>query len=193
MPAEQKQPFLVYLKNSRTTSANRLFFSYSISQESPFQNDELFLYLTDAMHCLQFHIPSLSQRREDIPALVGLYINSTNIQYGTRVIGLDKAALLTLQNYVWERNVDQLVQTVQELVLHAKASYISNDDVQALLACRPVTLSNSADYQIDLNRSLDDIIQDVVQRVYKMEDMNQTRTAEHLGISRSTVWRILKN
>ena len=45
---------------------------------------------------------------------------------------------------------------------------------------------------IDLQRPLGDIERDIVRTVFREEGMNQTRTAERLGISRSTVWRMLK-
>ena len=45
---------------------------------------------------------------------------------------------------------------------------------------------------LDLNRPLEEIIHEVVMRVYDEENMNQTHTAKRLGISRSTLWRMLK-
>ena len=46
---------------------------------------------------------------------------------------------------------------------------------------------------LDLTRPLSEIERDIVRAVYREEGMNQTRTAERLNISRSTVWRILKD
>ena len=45
---------------------------------------------------------------------------------------------------------------------------------------------------IDLNRPLAEITRDIVLRVYELEGQNQTKTAQHLDISRSTLWRMLK-
>lgn len=190
-PAQQQQ-FMVYLKNSRVSQANRLMFSYTMEQGFD-PKDELYLYLTETMRCLRLHAPALSQRREDIPALVSLYINAVNVQYGTRVIGLTYGAMLILQNHTWTRNVDQLFQFMQDLVISTKTSYISEEQVQALLSREeqpktPVLQETN----IDLDRHLDEIIHDIVLRVYESENMNQTHTAKHLGISRSTLWRMLK-
>ena len=187
----QRQQFRIYLKNSRIANANRLMFSYTAGQDD-FSQDELYLYLTETMHCLQLQIPALAQRREDIPALVGLYINAVNVQYGTQVIGLTHEAMLILQNHVWTRNADQLFQTVRDLVINAKSSYIPEEQVQALFLrtqANPPLLQESS---IDLTRPLDEITRDIVLRVYASENMNQTRTAKRLGISRSTLWRMLK-
>ena len=37
-----------------------------------------------------------------------------------------------------------------------------------------------------------EITREVVLRVYELEGQNQTKTAQHLDISRSTLWRMLK-
>lgn len=191
IPPEQQKEFCLYLKSSRVMRTNRLIFSYTEERGSVPQ-DELYLYLTETVHCLRLKLPPLSQRPEDIPTLVGLYINSINVQNGTRVIGLTHSAMLTLQNQTWARNADQLFQTIRDLVLNAKSSYISQEQVEAQLEREKRKAPPVQDTSIDLDRPLDEIIRDVVLRVYEAENMNQTHTAKRLGISRSTLWRMLK-
>lgn len=186
-----QQQFLIYLKNSCLTQVNRLIFAYTTEQGVE-PSDPLYLYLRETMHCLKLHLPMLSQRPEDIPTLVGLYINAVNVQHGTRVIGLTHDAMLTLQNHSWPRNVDQLVQVVHDLVINANTSYIPEEQVRHLLEQEKHDQPLSQEVGIDLNRPLNEIIQDVVRRVYEANNMNQTHTAKHLGISRSTLWRMLK-
>lgn len=189
--AAQQQEFLIYLKNSHVMQANRLFFSYTTEQACDPQ-DGLYLYLRETIHCLRLHLPMLCQRPDDIPTLVGLYINAVNVQHSTRVIGLTHDAMLTLQNYNWPRNVDQLVQVVHDLAINAKTSYISEEQVWYLLEREKQASPSLQDTGIDLDRPLNDIMRDVVRRVYEAKNMNQTHTAKHLGISRSTLWRMLK-
>lgn len=191
IPTEQQKEFRMYLKGSRVMQTNRLIFSYT-EEHGSVPQDDLYLYLTETAHCLRLKIPPLSQRPEDIPTLVGLYINSVNVQNGTRVIGLTHGAMLTLQNHTWPRNADQLFQTVRDLVVNAKSSYISEEQVEALLEREKRKAPPIQETSIDLDRPLDEIIHDVVLRVYEAENMNQTHTAKRLGISRSTLWRMLK-
>ena len=124
--------------------------------------------------------------------MTSLYINSVNVKNGTRVIGLTNNAMLMLQNHVWERNVDELHQAVHTLVVSAKSSYISEEQVDELLNQERLKKMKDSSPGIDLSRSLDEITRDIVMRVYEEEHMNQTHTAKRLGISRSTLWRMLK-
>ena len=190
-PAEQRHQLRIFLKASRIATSNRLLFSYTAEPGEALQ-DDLYLYLAETLRCLQLHIPPLSQRREDIPTLVGLYINAVNVQHGTRVIGLTHGAMLALQNHTWHRNADQLFQTVRDLVVDAKTSYISEEQVQSQLSKKQQNAPVLQESSIDLDRPLDEITHDIVLRVYEAENMNQTRTAKRLGISRSTLWRMLK-
>ena len=188
---EQRRRLLIFLRDSYTSQANRLFFSYTWPQGADI-HDELYLYLTETMNCLQLQLPSLNQRREDIPVLISLYINAINIQYGTRVVGMTQGAILLLQNHSWTRNINELFHVVTTLMVETKSSFISEEQVMHLLEREKRELSVSQENSIDLSRTLDEITKDIVQRVYRIENMNQTRTAKHLGISRSTLWRMLK-
>lgn len=180
-----------YLKNA-PPNLNRLYFSYSNNKKYSIQED-LFLFLTDVLHCLRLKLPGLDKHREDIPAMVSLYINAVNIAHGTRVVGFTHEAMLVLQNMVWTRNAEQLFGAVQNLVTSADTSYISENRVKGILSLPSKAKADHYEASIDLSRSLDEITRDIVLQVYASENKNQTRTANRLKISRSTLWRILKN
>ncbi len=181
---------LDYLEGSHTLSANRFLVSYS-GDAGRYSHDPIYAFLSETVHALRLRLPPLSRRRDDIPTLVTLYINATNVRFGTRVIGLTREAMLLLQNFPWPRNIDQLVKCVQELVVNADSSYISEAQVRAVLDREKAPPSAAAE-GINLNRPLAEITRDIVMRVYELEGQNQTKTAQHLDISRSTLWRMLK-
>ena len=181
---------LDYLEGSHTLGANRFLISYS-GDAGQYSRDPIYAYLSETVHALRLRLPPLSRRRDDIPTLVTLYINATNVRFGTRVIGLTREAMLLLQNFPWPHNIDQLVKCVQDLVVNADSSYISEAQVRAVLD-RETTTPSAAAEGIDLNRPLAEITRDIVLRVYELEGQNQTKTAQHLDISRSTLWRMLK-
>lgn len=181
---------LDYLEGSHTLSSNRFLVSYS-GDAGRYSHDPIYAYLSETVHALRLRLPPLSRRRDDIPTLVTLYINATNVRFGTRVIGLTREAMLLLQNFPWPRNIDQLVKCVQELVVNADSSYISEAQVRAVLDREKAPPSSAAE-GINLSRPLAEITREVVLRVYELEGQNQTKTAQHLDISRSTLWRMLK-
>jgi DNA-binding protein Fis len=188
---EQRILLKTFLKSSSGFKLNRLFFSFTLGSSFN-EHDELYLYLIESLSCLILHIPPLRKRQTDIPILAGLYVNALNISLGTQVLGFTPDAMLILQNFSWERNIDQLMRIVRELVITARTSYISATSVQSVLVRERDRKYISNQSSINLNGSLDKIMREVVRAIFEEEKGNQTKTAKRLGISRSTLWRMLK-
>lgn len=74
----------------------------------------------------------------------------------------------------------------------SKSSHISLSTIQMLLGDLQETGRDSASNGLDLNKTLEEINQDIIQQVLKEENYNYTRTAARLGISRSSLWRKTK-
>ena len=73
--------------------------------------------------------------------------------------------------------------------------YISYENTMRLLHQETAlwVSTEQSGYQFDLHQTLDHITYDVVRMVLKEEHNNQSKTAQRLGIGRSTLWRILKS
>ena len=183
---------LTYLRSADPARNNRLMFSYDTEGSEP-ESDDLFFFLTEELRCAQLRTLPVTERVADIQPLVGLCINTFNVQFGTQLVGLSQGAMLSIQNHKWPHNIDQLVQFMSRLVAGANSAYVSEEEVQRLLSAEKKPEAKSRAGAIDLTRPLGDIERDIVRTVYREEGLNQTPTAERLGISRSTVWRMLKD
>jgi nitrogen regulation protein NR(I) len=64
-------------------------------------------------------LPPLRERREDIPMLVGHFIEKFNRRLGKRVEGVDPEAMLILQSYGWPGNIRELENLMERSVLFA--------------------------------------------------------------------------
>jgi DNA-binding NtrC family response regulator len=74
------------------------------------------------------HVPSLNERREDVPALVQYYIEKIADEYGQPKKIIDKHAMELLTNNNWTGNIRELRNVVERLIiLSGKA--ITADDV----------------------------------------------------------------
>ena len=191
IPPIWRNRLMIYLKESDLFRTNRVIFAY-LYLDARAPEDDLYLYLNDNINCLRVILPSLAERKQEIPSLVGLYINVCNIEHGTQVMGFTPDAMLLMQNYHWTRNNHQLFQVVKDLVLNSEAAYISVDSVRRLLEKKESPADIVQQPQINLDRTLEEIEREIVQTVFEQENMNQSRTAKRLGISRSTVWRLMK-
>ncbi len=129
------------------------------------------------------HIPSLAERREDIPPLVYHFIRRFNGECGYSVEGIRQDALDRLVDAPWPGNVRQLENVTERAVILRKAGLVQPGDLPPELLT-----SGSA----DPGRSLDDLERQHILQLFEECDGNQSRVARILGISRRTVYRKLR-
>jgi transcriptional regulator, propionate catabolism operon regulatory protein len=138
---------------------------------------------------LTLSLPPLSKRKEDIDHIARIFINEFNTKYGKQIAGIRNEAIGELENYSWPGNITQLKQVINETVLLANGPFIEKGDINYILKTK---LKETELAQLDLTGTLEEIEQRIIRQVWQEEGMNQTKTAERLGINRTTLWRKLK-
>ena len=93
------------------------------------ENKTFRLDLYHRLSVILIHVPSLNDRREDIPLLVERFLQDICDEYGiaTKTIGED--ALRLLQNYNWTGNIRELRNVVERLII-LSGKTISKEDVK---------------------------------------------------------------
>ncbi len=76
------------------------------------------------------HVPSLNERREDIPLLVDHFLDIIATEYGQPKKSVDKNAMDALQAYNWTGNIRELRNVVERLVI-LSGKTISLEDVES--------------------------------------------------------------
>ena len=75
------------------------------------------------------HVPSLNERREDIPALIEYYLEMIATEYGQPKKLIEKDAMDVLREYNWTGNIRELRNVVERLVILSGKS-ITLEDVE---------------------------------------------------------------
>ena len=75
------------------------------------------------------HVPSLNERRDDVPALVDYFLDVIATEYGQPKKMIDKNALNALKEYNWTGNIRELRNVVERLII-LSGKGISLDDVE---------------------------------------------------------------
>lgn len=84
-------------------------------QEVEDKNFRLDLY--HRLSVILIHVPSLNERRDDIPLLVDQFLEDICTDYGTAKKDIDKEAIKLLQEYNWTGNIRELRNVVERLVI----------------------------------------------------------------------------
>ena len=75
------------------------------------------------------HVPSLNDRKEDVPFLVNYFLERIAQDYGQPVKTIDKKAVQDLQEYNWSGNIRELRNVVERLII-LSAKSITAEDVE---------------------------------------------------------------
>jgi len=140
---------------------------------------------------IRFAIPPLRQRREDITPLAQSLLDRICARYQQRPVLLGPGSLARLLQHNWPGNVRELSCVLETALLEADNGVILAGNL-ALPMEPEVQASQMPATQPD-NLTLDAVIRHHVQYVLDLNRGNKLRAARQLGISRSTLYRILGN
>ncbi len=141
---------------------------------------------------VRFAIPPLRQRREDIAPLAQALLDRICTRYQQRPVMMAPGTLARLLQHSWPGNVRELASVLETALLEAVNSIIRPDDLALPSGLDAAPSDLRPDTRAD-SLNLDAVIQHHVQYVLDLNRGNKLRAARQLGISRSTLYRILGN
>jgi DNA-binding NtrC family response regulator len=97
-------------------------------QEVDAKNFRLDLY--HRLSVILIHVPSLNDRRDDIPLLVDQFLDDICTDYGIARKSIDEEAIRLMQDYNWTGNIRELRNVVERLVI-LSGKNISPEDVKS--------------------------------------------------------------
>ena len=154
------------------------------------------------LNVITIPLPSLRERREDIPLLSDYFLKRFSSELGSSVRHIADDAMHILKNYDWKGNVRELENVIQRAIVMSGGDSITPEYL-------PISQSTGKDFV-----SMHDIIKDKVNNytkkgslynevigeaekelllsVLKKTEWNQVKAAEILGINRNTLSRKMK-
>jgi two-component system, NtrC family, nitrogen regulation response regulator NtrX len=75
------------------------------------------------------HVPSLNERRDDVPLLVDYFLDAIAAEYGQPKKTIEPKAMAALQQYNWTGNIRELRNVVERLII-LSGKTISIDDIE---------------------------------------------------------------
>jgi transcriptional regulator with GAF, ATPase, and Fis domain len=145
------------------------------------------------LHVLEIQVPPLMKRPEDIAELAYYFFNRFTGETGRKLKGFMPRAMEQMTRYRWPGNVRELKNVVERAIVLAAGEYVDVDD---LLLSKLPTAGETLDVPslpVDFKPcSLAEMERRHIQAVLKSTNWNKSRTAEILGIERSTLDRKIR-
>jgi DNA-binding NtrC family response regulator len=136
-----------------------------------------------------FVIPPLRERREDIAPLAALFLERLGERYRLPLLCLAPGARSRILQHDWPGNARELSSALESAVLESANGIIHAEDLPIVAAPAPAPAPPSPPPPPVLN--LDAVILNHIQLVLDLNRGNKLKSARQLGISRSTLYRLL--
>jgi DNA-binding NtrC family response regulator len=163
--------------------------------------------LYDVLAVITVRLPTLRERRDDIPLLVRHFIERFNDELSRTIKGVDGEVLRRLQEYSWPGNVGELERVIKRACIVARSDVVTADEIgQSLDVARfnrqgvESALSRTVrtalhERLVDRSESPSSAFHDIVSLVESslvhealtITNGNQVKAADILGVNRATL------
>ncbi len=135
-------------------------------------------------------VPPLRERKEDLIVLATFFLKRYCDLYTKRVRGFNATALENMENYAWPGNIRELENKVQRAVLLSEGPLVEPRD----LGFEALPIGQKADDPAvrTLKEAKERLEKDMVLSALDRYSGNIAKSAEALGISRPTLYDILR-
>jgi DNA-binding NtrC family response regulator len=144
------------------------------------------------LNVFHIHLPSLRDRKEDLPALVTHILAELNTKHGRQVRGINAEVADLFQSYSWPGNVRELRNVLERAAIVCDRDLIGRShlpvDFGRTLAAGAGELSS---LRFPLGTTVDAVERELIVQTLASTN-NKTRAAELLGISLKTLHNKLK-
>jgi two-component system response regulator AtoC len=148
-------------------------------------------------------LPSLRERKEDLPLLAEFFLDRANRRLGTDIASVSQQAMEIFFNYDWPGNVRQFANAVERAAIFCTSTVITPRDVdQAFSNKRPaadgepaprtVAGGGAMETDLPLRQALVRYERDLIEGALRRAGGTQTEAAENLGISAKNLWNKLQ-
>ena len=137
------------------------------------------------LNVVPLNIPSLRERKQDIPFLANHFVKKLAPDAGCRVESITDAAMEKLTAYHWPGNVRELENVIERSLVMAKGTALDAADIK--LESAPRVKPQNETHFLPEGMSLDAYEQEIIREALRRADGNKSQAARMLGLTRNAL------
>jgi DNA-binding NtrC family response regulator len=167
--------------NTRIISATNIDLKKAVAEGNMRQD----LYYR--LNVIPVHVPSLRERKEDIPLIIDNFVAHFNKKFNKSVQGISREALELFMKYGWPGNVRELRNVLERLVVLNKEKIISHQRLPLDMVLAENDQPQEYYDRMSLRSARNEFEKQFILKVLEKVNWNQTRAAQLLGIHRNAL------
>ena len=161
------------------------------------------------INVVRIHLPSLRERKEDIPLLVECFTRRYSAQSGKEIKGVSRKFLDKLMEYEWLGNIRELENTVRKAIVFTKTPFLTSYDLNLTKPVSFTEARESSSFTEPLRNSVKNLLYSrkngnvyneilreaeriLLEEALTASGWNRSKAARLLGINRLTLRRKLE-
>ncbi|MFQ5508987.1 MAG: sigma-54-dependent transcriptional regulator [Leptospirillia bacterium] len=148
--------------------------------------------LCQCLTAVNIGLPSLHERREDIPELISYFIEKFNREMGRDLKGISQEALEALSTYHWPGNVRELASIIERAVSTGQGEKIGPEDLGiAVRGLVGSSVPDAAPVEGTYEEQLDAARRSIVMAALRQSEGEIGRAAAALGMSEERLGKLI--
>jgi DNA-binding NtrC family response regulator len=139
------------------------------------------------LHVFAIELPTLRQRKEDLPLLIQSFITEFNARNNKRVSAVEPAAMKVLEHYHWPGNVRELRNVVERAVILSSGEFMELKHLPPYVTDTPPPAPPVGGMALTPGMTVEEAENRLIVLTLDHARGNKTRAAEILGISLKTL------
>jgi two-component system response regulator HydG len=139
------------------------------------------------LNIMEIFIQPLRDRRDDIAPLCSYFLEKHLPKTHKKITGFTKEAMQVLMHYSFPGNVRELENIIERAIILEKGPLITPESLP-----QTIKMFQIETLEPDRVKTIEELNKEYAEKVLEMLGGNKSRAAEVLGISRTSLWRILK-
>ncbi len=159
---------------------------YDMVRENAFRQDLLY-----RINTVEIKLPPLRERREDIPLLIGHFLNIYTRKYQKPGLAVSRETMKDLQAYSWPGNIRELSHAVERAVILTEGPQL---EIADFILQQPDAIHDNGPVQPQEepgHYNLADIERWAIRKALTKHAGNISRAADELGLTRAALYRRL--
>jgi DNA-binding NtrC family response regulator len=166
----------------------RVIAALNVEPEVAVESGKLRKDLYYRLNVIEFRLPPLRERREDIPELVVHFIEKYSAEFKKKCDGVSSEALSSLILYAWPGNIRELEHVIQRALVLSEHNLIGRTDLLIPQSTETVPQSFSATKAV----VIENFERAYILKLLRLYNGNITRAAEAAHKHRRAFWQLIR-
>ncbi|MBI3755312.1 MAG: sigma-54-dependent Fis family transcriptional regulator [Deltaproteobacteria bacterium] len=135
---------------------------------------------------IEFELPPLKERKEDLPLLTAAFIEEANNAYHKNVKGISPQAMEHFIEYSWPGNIRELRWVIHSAAAVAPKEQLGMDDIAAIskkVSDSQKNDSSAPSGSLNIQQAIEQLEKNYIEKAIALSNNNKTEAAKALGIS----------